>query len=164
MGLFKIWKDHVTQYSNRYKEVQNADGSITHEAVEGEVIQEGTPQNAKNFNDLEERVLASGEVAGLALLKVNMAEQRIKGLQGEVVTTTLTNSKEYPFNNSKATLALKTPRGNLDYTVTVEAVAVGAGGVGEVLITDKQLNGFKIEYTGTAKEVSVKCTVQGGYA
>ena len=100
----------------------------------------------------------------MALLKVNMAEQRIKGLQGEVVTTTLTNSKEYPFNNSKATLALKTPRGNLDYTVTVEAVAVGAGGVGEVLITDKQLNGFKIEYTGTAKEVSVKCTVQGGCA
>lgn len=164
MGLFKIWKDHVTQYSNRYKEVQNADGTITHEAVEGEVIQEGTPQNAKNFNDLEERVLASGEVAGLALLKVDMAEQRIKGLQGEVVTATLTNSKEYPFNNSKATLALKTPRGNLDYTVTVEAVAVGAGGVGEVLITDKQLNGFKIEYTGTAKEVSIKCTVQGGYA
>ncbi len=164
MGLFKIWKDHVTQYSNRYKEVQNADGSITHEAVEGEVIQEGTPQNAKNFNDLEERVLASGEVAGLALLKVNMAEQRIKGLQGGVVTATLTNTKEYPFNNSKATLALETPRGNLDYTVTVEAVAVGAGGVGEVLITDKQLNGFKIEYTGTAKKVSVKCTVQGGYA
>ena len=33
MGLFKIWKDHVTQYSNRYREVQNADGTITHEAV-----------------------------------------------------------------------------------------------------------------------------------
>ena len=45
MGLFKIWKDHVTQYSNRYREVQNADGTITHEAVEGEVVQEGTPQN-----------------------------------------------------------------------------------------------------------------------
>lgn len=35
MGLFKIWKDHVTQYSNRYREVQNADGTITHEAVRG---------------------------------------------------------------------------------------------------------------------------------
>ena len=79
MGLFKIWKDHVTQYSNRYKEVQNADGTITHEAVEGEVIQEGTPQNAKNFNDMEQRILAAGEVAGLAMLKVKMAESRIKG-------------------------------------------------------------------------------------
>ena len=78
MGLFKIWKDHVTQFSNRYREVNNADGTITHEAVEGEVIQEGTPQNAQNFNDLEQRVFASGEVAGLALLKVKMAESRIK--------------------------------------------------------------------------------------
>lgn len=164
MGLFKIWKDHVTQYSNRYREVNNADGTITHEAVEGEVIQEGTPQNAQNFNDLEERVLAGGEVAGIALLKAKMAESRIKGLQGEIVEADLTNTKEYPFNNSKKTLALATPRGNLDYTVTVEATATGAGGIGEIKITDKQLNGFKIEYTGTATDVSVKCTVQGGYA
>lgn len=164
MGLFKIWKDHVTQYSNRYKEVQNADGTVTHEAVEGEVIQEGTPQNAQNFNDLEERVLAGGEVANLALLKARTAESRIKGLQGEVVEATLTNTKDYPFNNSKKTLALKTPRGNLDYTVNVEATTEDAGGIGEIKITDKQLNGFKIEYTGAAKSVSVKCTVQGGYA
>ncbi len=164
MGLFKIWKDHVTQFSNRYREVNNADGTITHEAVEGEVIQEGTPQNAENFNDLEQRVLASGEVAGLALLKVKMAESRIKGLQGEIVETVLTNTKEYPFNNSKKTVALKTPRGNLDYTVNVEADTDGAGGIGEIKITDKQLNGFKIEYTGAAESVSVKCTVQGGYA
>lgn len=164
MGLFKIWKDHVTQFSNRYKEVQNADGTITHEAVEGEVIQEGTPQNAKNFNDLEERVLAGGEVAGLALLKVSMAESRIKGLQGEIVEATLTNTKEYPFNNSKKTLALATPRGNLDYTVDVEASTGDAGGIGEIKITDKQLNGFKIEHCGAAKEVKVKCTVRGGYA
>ena len=164
MGLFKIWKDHVTQFSNRYKEINNADGTITHEAVEGEVIQEGTPQNAKNFNDMEQRILAAGEVAGLAMLKVGVVESKVEGLAGEIIETTLTNTKEYPFNNSKKTVALKTPRGNLDYTVNVEADADGAGGVGDIKITDKQLNGFKIEYTGAAKSVSVKCTVQGGYA
>ncbi len=164
MGLFKIWKDHVTQFSNRYKENNNADGTITHEAVEGEVIQEGTPQNAKNFNDMEQRILAAGEVAGLAMLKVGAVESKVEGLAGEIIETTLTNSKEYPFNNSKKTLALKTPRGNLDYTVFVESSTEDAGGIGEIKITDKQLNGFKIEFTGAAKEVSVKCTVQGGYA
>lgn len=168
MGLFKIWKDHVTQFSNRYKEINNADGTITHEAVEGEVIQEGTPQNAKNFNDMEQRILAAGEVAGLAMLKVGAVESKVEGkvegLAGEIIETTLTNSKEYPFNNSKKTLALKTPRGNLDYTVFVESSTEDAGGIGEIKITDKQLNGFKIEFTGAAKEVSVKCTVQGGYA
>lgn len=164
MGLFKIWKDHVTQFSNRYKEINNADGTITHEAVEGEVIQEGTPQNAKNFNDMEQRILAAGEVAGLAMLKVGAVESKVEGLAGEIIETTLTNSKEYPFNNSKKTLALKTPRGNLDYIVFVESSTEDAGGIGEIKITDKQLNGFKIEFTGAAKEVSVKCTVQGGYA
>lgn len=164
MGLFKIWKDHVTQFSNRYKEINNADGTITHEAVEGEVIQEGTPQNAKNFNDMEQRILAAGEVAGLAMLKVGAVKSKVEGLAGEIIETTLTNSKEYPFNNSKKTLALKTPRGNLDYTVFVESSTEDAGGIGEIKITDKQLNGFKIEFTGVAKEVSVKCTVQGGYA
>jgi len=164
MGLFKIWKDHVTQFSNRYKEINNADGTITHEAVEGEVIQEGTPQNAKNFNDMEQRILAAGEVAGLAMLKVGAVESKVEGLAGEIIETTLTNSKEYSFNNSKKTLALKTPRGNLDYTVFVESSTEDAGGIGEIKITDKQLNGFKIEFTGAAKEVSVKCTVQGGYA
>ena len=164
MGLFKILKDPVTQFSNRYKEINNADGTITHEAVEGEVIQEGTPQNAKNFNDMEQRILAAGEVAGLAMLKVGAVESKVEGLAGEIIETTLTNSKEYPFNNSKKTLALKTPRGNLDYTVFVESSTEDAGGIGEIKITDKQLNGFKIEFTGAAKEVSVKCTVQGGYA
>lgn len=106
MGLFKIWKDHVTQYSNRYREVQNADGTITHEAVEGEVVQEGTPQNAQNFNDLEERVLSAGLIANLAMLKLGAAESRIKGLQGEIVEATLTNTKSYPLTIPKRPLHL----------------------------------------------------------
>lgn len=163
MGLFKVWKDHVTQYSNRYKEVQNADGTVTHEAVEGEVIQEGTPQNAKNFNDIEQRLLSAGEVANIALMKAMTANQKAEGLTGEVAEATLTNTKEYPFNNSKKTLALVNTRGTLDYTVTVEATTADTGGIGEIKVTDKQLNGFKIEYTGTAKSVAVKCYVQGGY-
>jgi len=163
MGLFKIWKDHVTQYSNRFKEVQNADGTVTHEAVEGEVIQEGTPQNAKNFNDMEQRIFSAGEVASTALLMANFAQKKADALEGEIVEATLTNTKEYPFNNSKQTLALVTPRGNLDYTVIVEAQTESAGGIGEIKITDKQLNGFKIEHTGAAESVDVKCYVQGGY-
>ena len=150
MGLFKIWKDHVTQYSNRYREVQNADGTITHEAVEGEVVQEGTPQNAQNFNDLEERVLSAGLIANLAMLKLGAAESRIKGLQGEIVEATLTNTKSYPFNNSKKTLALTTPRGNLDYTVNVEAEAKDAVRMAwEKIVVDyrvRQKSGSKKRY------------------
>ena len=39
---------------------------------------------------------------------------------------------------------------------------MGGGAVGEIVITDKQLNGFKIEHTGSAAKVSVKYIVEGG--
>lgn len=40
-----IWQDHVTEFSDRFIETDNGDGTISHEPVEGEVIQQGTPQN-----------------------------------------------------------------------------------------------------------------------
>ncbi len=48
------WRDHVTEFENRYREVQNADGTVTHQKVEGEVIQQGTPMSATNFNNIED--------------------------------------------------------------------------------------------------------------
>ena len=36
------------------------------------------------------------------------------------------------------------------------------GEVGNVIVTDKQLNGFKIAFTGSAKNVTIKYYVQGG--
>ena len=76
---------------------------------------------------------------------------------------TLTNNRKYPFNDSGATLPLddNNPRNNKDYTITVEAEAAD-GFVGDIIITDKMLNGFKISYTGSASSVKVKCYVQGG--
>ena len=43
-----------------------------------------------------------------------------------------------------------------------QSIAIGSGAVGEIVITDKQLNGFKIEHTGSAAKVSVKYIVEGG--
>ena len=42
------WQDHVTEFEDRYTESKNDDGTITHKPVEGEVLQEGTPENAQN--------------------------------------------------------------------------------------------------------------------
>ena len=52
MYVEQIWLDHVTEFENRYREQTNPDGTITHLPVEGTVIQQGTPQNGKNFNHL----------------------------------------------------------------------------------------------------------------
>ena len=79
----------------------------------------------------------------------------------EEKTVSLSNSASYPFNNSKTTVALSPARVTQNYTVETE-VTNADGNVGEVEITDKQLNGFKVAFTGSAKSVTLKIKIRGG--
>ena len=51
------WKDHVVERPRTYTEATNSDGSKTFTPAPGEVLQQGTPQSATNFNNLEEGML-----------------------------------------------------------------------------------------------------------
>lgn len=155
------WQDHVTEFTDRFREVNNPDGTITHEPVEGEVIQQGTPQNARNFNALEEGVF-SAEALGMEAARVLLLHQRaLKSLASESGEISLTNSQKYPFNNSTATVALKQKMDTTAYTVETDALS-SAGEIGRIVISDKQLNGFKISYTGSATSAKIKFFVKGG--
>lgn len=48
------WQDHVVERPRTFTEVTNADGSVTHTPAPGEVLQQGTPQSATNFNNIED--------------------------------------------------------------------------------------------------------------
>ncbi|SHG90665.1 hypothetical protein SAMN02744040_00118 [Tepidibacter thalassicus DSM 15285] len=50
------WQDHVVEYPNKYEEVSNPDGTVTLIPKQGEVIQQGTPMSATNFNKMEEGI------------------------------------------------------------------------------------------------------------
>jgi hypothetical protein len=155
------WQNHVTEYENRYTVTQNPDGTENHIPVEGEILQQGTPQNKTNFNNLEEGVLAAHELAAENARVILFHERDLKNLNGEQGETTLTNSQEYPFNNSEKTIDLATRRDKADYTVEID---IGnAANVGRVKVYDKQLNGFKIAHTGSAASVPVKYVVRGGF-
>ena len=39
---------------------------------------------------------------------------------------------------------------------------IHGGTAGNIIITDKLLNGFKVAYTGVAKEVTLEVEIQGG--
>lgn len=97
---------------------------------------------------------------------LNMLAQEVmqnkRGIENtlwEIGQVTLTNTLQYPFNNSQVTINLKKPRNTLDYIVYVE---YGGNNVGEVIVSGKQINGFKLEYTGSASSVAVKYYVRGG--
>ncbi|MEG1562163.1 MAG: hypothetical protein RR365_00720 [Bacteroides sp.] len=157
-----MWKDHVTQYSDRYNEVPNQDGSITHTPVEGQVIQQGTPQNAANFNNIEEGVLAANHLAIEAARMAKVNSRGLDAVKGESIDITMTNSRAYPFNNSQKTISLTQKKTTNDYVVEIELISATGGGVGDFVITDKLLNGFKLAFTGAATSVVAICRVKGG--
>ena len=80
---------------------------------------------------------------------------------GEVEFTSTTAFPYTLFSRPSKTIALAQKRPNSDYVVLTEIVSF-TGNVGEVVISDKLDNGFKLSYTGSASNVKIKYTVIGG--
>lgn len=123
-----------------------------------EVIQEGTPQSAGNFNNMEGGISDAHLAAALLIIQSGLTADQVAT---EEKTVTLSNSQSYPFNNSTQTIALSRVRNFTDYTVEAEITAHD-GNVGDVRIFDRMLNGFKIAYDGSAKTATVKLRIKGG--
>lgn len=166
-----IWVDHAVTPPNTYTVTQNQDGTMTLTPT-GTVVQQGTNLSAFNFNNLEAGVNDAHIAA--AILAYGMLQQQRHAQEhealidsevlGETVTKTLTNNQKYPFNStmdSPTTVALPTTRKNLYYTVEAEVTAA-TGSVGEIRITDKALNGFKVCFDGSATSVTLRLRIKGG--
>ena len=154
-----VWKDESDEYEGRYTETMNGDGTITHTLVRGEVYVEGTPMDATHFNHMEEGIYDAHQELVAQDARITAQE---KQTAQETHTVNLTNSQEFPFNNSAQSVALTTERDNTNYIVQILSVTA-VGNPGEIEITDRQVNGFKIGYTGSAPSATVKFTVIGGF-
>lgn len=86
-----------------------------------------------------------------------------KNQQAETMEVKLTNTDTYPFNSSQTTISLETSRNTKDYRVIPEVVSYSGGFVGDVIVSDKLLNGFKVKYTGSATSVDLKLYIIGGF-
>ena len=117
-----------------------------------EVIQEGTPQSAGNFNNMEGGISDAHLAAALLIIQSGLTADQVAT---EEKTVTLSNSQSYPFNNSTQTIALSRVRNFTDYTVEAE-ITDHDGNVGDVRIFDRMLNGFKVAYDGSAKSATIK--------
>ena len=174
MYLKTPWKDHVVERPGTYTEVTNADGSKTYTPKPGEIIQQGTPQSATNFNNIEYglfdvHLAYSTFVQGWLQFKrwiENVLGTAIGKLEAddtpEIKTVTLTNNQKWPFNNSQQTVSLATNRPTTNYTVDAEIKSVAGGTVQDVLITDRLANGFKVAFDGDAAGAVVKLIIKGG--
>ena len=57
-------------------------------------------------------------------------------------------------------MALAKTQKDINYAVIPEDPLLG--NVGDIVISNKQVNGFKIEFTGSAASATVKYSVSGG--
>ena len=161
------WQDHVLSESGKYVVVRTDGGDNVFMITPfGEVMQQGTSQDAAHFNKVEE-ALVSHELA-ITLLMNHSKQQEWNqddirtAVSSETGTVTLTNSARYPFNNSQKTVALKAARPNAQYVVVTQ-IAASSGNVGEIEVSDILENGFKLAFTGSATSVTVKYNIIGGY-
>ncbi|MBQ9347359.1 MAG: hypothetical protein IJT94_08500 [Oscillibacter sp.] len=156
------WKDREVQYPNRYDQSDLGGGKVQITPSPGEVREEGTPQNAANFNKMDLAAFEALLIGNENTRMLGQAMRDIDGVKGLLVDVTLTNSQAYPFNNSQQTVQLPALRNTKDYFVIPETVECSGGFAGEYVVTDKLLNGFKIAFTGSASTVKVRCHVVGG--
>lgn len=167
-----FWADRVTTKKNIYIETSNGDGTITHTPDEGEVIQQGTPLDEKNFNNIEHGIQDVSIAMQVLLTNAYHIRRKLDDHQalmdaevlGEQHEVTLTNNLTMPFNKTMDTpesVALTKQRKNLFYSVETEIIS-HKGNVGEIVISEKRQNGFKIAFTGSGSEVKLAVRIKGG--
>ena len=96
------------------------------------------------------------------VLRQHMWKNEDDALVCEEGTKTLTNTKRFPFNDSKASVSLAKTQKNTKYVIIAEPSTV-AGNIGDINVSDRLTNGFKLAFTGSAKSVTVKYYVIGGF-
>lgn len=119
-------------------------------------FQDGQILTGQAMDDIDQAIYDLD--AGQTTLNNQMQKLRVV----ETGSTTMTNSQEFPFNNSRKTVALVTSQANSDYLVDVE-VDEANGNVGEIIVSSRMTNGFAIEFTGSATSVTVNYFVIGGF-
>ena len=167
-----IWKDHAVTPDRTYKMVQNGDGTVTLTPT-GTVIQQGTNMSAANFNNIEMGITDIDLATHILLHLVRslcdregVSEADIQKLNAdilaeatpEVKTVSLTATGKFPMNRATTTVSLAKTRKSTNYTVEVENED-NNGLVGDVIIYDKQNNGFKVACYGSA---TLKLKIRGG--
>lgn len=126
-------------------------------------IQKGTDINAANLNDIDFGILDNQTAIGLLTARLG---QISRDTEVEEKTLTLTNNQVFPFNStvdSPVSVSLTKRRNHTDYQVDCE-VTSHTGEVGEIIVSDKALNGFKISFDGSGTSVSLRIRVIGGLA
>ena len=92
-----------------------------------------------------------------------MLPAREPGPYPGIKEVTLTaNSNPWPFCNDDKNVILTTVRKNTNYTVDVYVKSVAGGRLGDITVSGKGTNSFKVRHDGSAKTVVLTLKITGG--
>jgi hypothetical protein len=167
----EYWHDLVMSPPGRFHITKQSDGTYTITRA-GTTMQDGTSQDQNHWNSMEERITDDEISTAMLINAFRLREQDIENVDKKDIaglmlmekgTVSLTNALDFPFNNSLKSVPLKANRKSTDYIVTILSVDTPTGNVGDIEVTDRLVNGFKLAYTGSAKSVTITYMVTGGY-
>lgn len=156
-----FFQDRIVEFPRRVSVVSLGNGVYDWKPEPGEVTQRGTQQSATNFGNVDFGVMENALIVGLVTMNLRLVQDSVDDLKGQYLTVSLTNTMKYPATNAEKTVALPKMVNHTDYTVDYEIVEAD-GPVERVEVYDKSLNAFKVNYAGSAKNVTLKLHVIGG--
>ena len=80
----------------------------------------------------------------------------------EVKEVTLKNGSKWPFGINEVSVGLAKTRKNANYGVDVYVKSYTGGRLGDITVSGKLTNGFKLKHDGSAQTVVVVVRVTGG--
>ncbi|SHO50058.1 hypothetical protein [Anaerocolumna xylanovorans] len=156
-----LWQDRIVEHPRRVAVTDLGNGVKEWAPDPGEVIQRGTQQSSTNFGNMDFGLVENALIVGLLGTNLRYVQDTVDNLRGQILNVALTNTLKYPASNAEKTIALPQMVNNTDYEVTAEVVTAD-GPVERVEVYGKALNAFKVNYYGSAKNVTVKLHVIGG--
>lgn len=156
-----FWKDRIVQYPRRYSHESLGNGLYDVKPAPGEIEQHGTQQSEKNFGNMDFGVLENALMGSFMAMNLRLAQDSIDDMRGQIITAELKNTQKFPSTNAEKTITLPQMVNNTDYSVEAEVVS-SDGPVESVETYGKALNAFKVCYSGSARNVTLKLHVTGG--
>lgn len=132
-------------------EVRDQDGSI---------IQEGTLLDQAHFNKMGVGI-TDLSIAGA----INQFAQLHNRFNDEIELHVLELAMDelpWPFNNKPTNVVLNEVRNNTNYSVECEVLEYGGGLLGNIQVTERSREGFKLLHNGSATHVRVAIRIGGG--
>lgn len=150
----KLWVDHILDQNNN-------------------VVQQGTPVSAGNLNNMEDGINLASNLVGMlvvaALQEIEALKWENKLLSNQKIlqgTATITGVGSQYFTSAYPSTAVSIPAGTFpqsnapNYQVILDVTSADdMGAIGVLSVINKSQNGFAIQYTGSAKQVTVLWTI-----